>query len=47
MLRLNGFQKKRNKLPLHLLPEKTALVCSVDTAVVEPVKKPGKDIWEW
>ena len=27
------------------LPEKTALVCSVDAAVIESVKKPGKDIY--
>ena len=34
-------------LSLHFLPEKTALVCSVDAAVIEPVQKPAKDIWEW
>ena len=28
---------------IFLLPEKTALVCSVDAAVIEPVQKPGKD----
>ena len=27
---------------LQHLPEKTALVSSVDTAVIEPVQKPGK-----
>ena len=26
----------------NLLPEKTALVCSCDTAVIESVQKPGK-----
>ena len=25
-----------------ILPEKTALVCSGDTAVIEPVQKPAK-----
>ena len=36
----------RNKffdLFLQLSPEKTALVSSVDTAVIKPVQKPGKN----
>ena len=29
---------------IFLLPEKTALVCSVDATVIEPVQKPGEGV---